>query len=186
MSIFWYDGKSCFCIVKFGEKLVTKHGRGEEHTAEERSTAVVMNCWPLCSLDCLHVRPVLVDSLTLSDTETGPLVTRILCVTETGPLVKLSSCPLLWTLVSGELHCNLQAAFLKGFYCSPNHSCFTVYLQWPEWHAWDGPWASWRWWAAHLHSAAGLDRDGQGLQAAVMQWQALCFPKRPRLLGSCA
>jgi hypothetical protein len=102
---------------------------------EERSTAVVMNCWPLCSLDCLHVRPVLVDSLTLSDTETGPLVTRILCVTETGPLVKLSSCPLLWTLVSGELHCNLQAAFLKGFYCSPNHSCFTVYLQWPEWHA---------------------------------------------------
>ena len=38
-------------------------------------------------------------------------------MTETGPLVKLSSCPLLWTLVS--LHCNLQAPFLKGFYADP-------------------------------------------------------------------
>ena len=52
----------------------------------EGSTAVVMNCWPLCSLDYLylHVQPVLrlLDCQTLKITK-NPMYST--CETETGP-----------------------------------------------------------------------------------------------------
>lgn len=83
-----------------------------EERSEENCRGHASTAGPLCSLDCLHVQPVLVDSLTLSDAgnNKNPMWARTIG----------DACPAL--LYGGLLHRNLQAPFLRGFYCPPKRA----------------------------------------------------------------